>query len=102
MMGAPTKAYQPYAEEHKNITGPGDARPTAQKVVQDCNAIGKLKGRNVMITGCSSGLGVETARALYEAGATLFLTARDMSKLENASLSWFLILARVSSLLCIH
>ena len=29
------------------------------------------------------GIGIETARALYETGATLFLTARDMSKLES-------------------
>lgn len=80
-MGAPKNAYTPYAEQHKNITGPGDARPTAIQVVQDCKA--NLKGKTVLITGCSSGIGVETARALYEAGATLFLQARDMPKLEK-------------------
>jgi hypothetical protein len=37
----------------------------------------------VVITGTSSGIGVETARALYEAGATLFLTARDLPKLDK-------------------
>lgn len=36
-----------------------------------------------MITGTSSGIGVETARALYEAGAKLLLTARDLPKLER-------------------
>ena len=36
----------------------------------------------MLITGCSSGIGVETARYLYEAGATLFLQARDMPKLD--------------------
>lgn len=28
-------------------------------------------------------MGVETARALYAAGATLFLTTRDMTKLDS-------------------
>ena len=33
-----------------------------------------------MITGCSSGLGIETAKALLDTGATLYLTARDLGK----------------------
>ena len=82
-MGPPTTAYEPYIALHQSITGPGDARPTALQIVKDCEVIGKLKGKTVLITGCSAGLGVETARALYEAGATLFLTARDMPKLNN-------------------
>lgn len=82
-MGPPTKAYRPYAAQHQEVKGAGDARPTALQVVEDCEVIGKLKGRTVLITGCSSGIGVETARALYEAGATLFLTARDMPKLDG-------------------
>lgn len=82
-MPAPTEPYQPYAAVHANPSAPGDARPTAIQVVKDCDAIGKLKGRTALITGTSSGIGVETARALYEAGATLFLTARDMPKLEQ-------------------
>ena len=32
--------------------------------------------------GCSSGIGIETARALHETGAHLFLTARAAAKLE--------------------
>lgn len=82
-MPAPTEPYQPYADVHVKPNGPGDARPTALQIVKDCNALGKLKGKTVLITGCSSGIGVETARALYAAGATLFLTARDMTKLEK-------------------
>ena len=80
-MGAPKTPYTPYAEQHKCIKGPGDARPSALQVAKDCGA--NLKGKNVLITGCSSGIGVETARALYETGATLFLQARDMPKLEK-------------------
>ena len=82
-MPAPSNPYQPYAEVHKTPNGAGDARPTAKQILVDCNAIGKLKNKAVLITGCSAGLGVETARALYEAGATLFLTARDIPKLEG-------------------
>ena len=82
-MPAPTNPFQPYASVHVETNGPGDARPTALQVVKDCNQIGKLKGKSALITGCSSGIGVETARALYEGGATLFLTARDMPKLEK-------------------
>ncbi len=33
--------------------------------------------------GCSSGIGIETARALHETGAHLFLTARDAAKIES-------------------
>ena len=45
--------------------------------------VGKLAGQTILITGCSSGIGVETARALYETGAKLFLTARDVPKREK-------------------
>ncbi|KAF1987943.1 NAD(P)-binding protein [Aulographum hederae CBS 113979] len=82
-MPAPVSPFQPYASVHVKTNGPGDARPSSFQVVQDEKAIGALKGRTVLITGCSSGIGVETARALYETGATLFLTARDMPKLEK-------------------
>lgn len=80
-MGAPTTPYTPYADQHKKIEGPDDARPSAHQVAKDANA--NLKGKTVLITGCSSGIGVETARTLYETGATLFLQARDMGKLEK-------------------
>lgn len=82
-MPPPTDPYQPYAAQHAEIKGPGDERPTALQVVNDCNALNKFRGRVAVCTGCSSGIGVETARALYEAGFTLFLTARDNKKLED-------------------
>lgn len=53
------------------------------QVLQDCNAVGALKGRTILITGASAGLGVETARTLYESGAQLYLGARDMPKLHG-------------------
>jgi NAD(P)-dependent dehydrogenase (short-subunit alcohol dehydrogenase family) len=73
-----------YAAAHQNIKGPGDARPTALQIIHDEQLEGKLSGRVALITGCSSGIGVETARALYAAGATLYLTARDLAKAKSA------------------
>lgn len=37
-----------------------------------------LHGRTALVTGASSGIGVETARALAEAGATVVLAVRDV------------------------
>lgn len=71
-----------YAEAHKfeNWRGPGDARPTAQQVVDDNDLGGKLVGKVALITGCSSGIGIETARALRSTGATIYVTVRNVAK----------------------
>ncbi|KAH7002635.1 WW domain-containing oxidoreductase [Ilyonectria destructans] len=69
-----------YAESHVNPEGPGDARPTALQIIADEGLEGELRDKVVVITGTSSGLGVETARAMKAAGAKLFLTARDIKK----------------------
>ncbi|KAK3075093.1 hypothetical protein LTR53_001919 [Teratosphaeriaceae sp. CCFEE 6253] len=82
-MPAPEKPYQPYANVHNEPNGPGDARPTALQVIEDCGLIGKLAGKTIVITGTTAGIGIDTAQALYEAGAKLFLTARDTPKLEK-------------------
>ena len=75
--------YQPYASSHINPQGPGDSRPTAQQILEDCNAVGNLTQRSILITGASSGLGVATAAALYKTGAQLYLTSRDIPKMER-------------------
>jgi NAD(P)-dependent dehydrogenase (short-subunit alcohol dehydrogenase family) len=49
---------------------------TAMEVVRGVD----LTGRQVVLTGASSGIGVETARALGRAGADLVLGVRDLSK----------------------
>ena len=74
----------PYAAAHVNPQGAGDARPTALHIVRDEGVEGKLGGKVVVITGATSGIGLETARALSATGATLLLTARDVKKAETA------------------
>ncbi|KAB8073396.1 NAD(P)-binding protein [Aspergillus leporis] len=73
-----------YAEAHSNPAGPGDARPTALQIIKDEAIEGKLVGKVIVITGTSSGIGIETARALSLTGARLFLTARDLDKAKSA------------------
>ncbi|KAL5382802.1 hypothetical protein DPSP01_006358 [Paraphaeosphaeria sporulosa] len=72
--------YNPYAAEHAAPAGPGDARPTAFQIVKDEGRVGKLSDKVIFITGASSGLGIETARALHETGAKLYLGVRDLEK----------------------
>ncbi|KAJ2977762.1 hypothetical protein NQ176_g4186 [Zarea fungicola] len=73
-----------YAAAHQSPAGPGDARPTALQIIQDEGLEGKLTDKVALVTGCSSGIGVETARALFASGATVFLTARDLAKARTA------------------
>lgn len=73
-----------YVTVHQSPNGPGDARPTAQQIISDENLDGKLSEKVIFVTGCSSGIGVETARALFATGAKLYLTARDVSKAKRA------------------
>ncbi|KAF4634484.1 hypothetical protein G7Y89_g3614 [Cudoniella acicularis] len=73
-----------YAPAHVNPQGPGDDRPTALQIVKDEDMENRLKGKVIIITGTSSGIGMETARALSATSATLFLTARDLTKAKEA------------------
>jgi NAD(P)-dependent dehydrogenase (short-subunit alcohol dehydrogenase family) len=82
-MSIPSTPYQPYASVHRILQGPGDARPTAQQILEDCNAISGLANKSILITGASSGIGIATATALYNTGAQLYLTARDVPKMEQ-------------------
>ena len=73
-----------YAAAHAAPKGAGDGRPTALQIVQDEGLEGKLSDKVMLVTGCSSGLGIETARALSATGAKVFCTARDLNKGEKA------------------
>lgn len=65
-----------YAKAHEKTQGPGDARPTALQIVEDEGLIGKLTDMVFLVTGVSSGIGVETMRALYATGGHVFGTVR--------------------------
>ncbi|KAF2655005.1 putative short-chain dehydrogenase [Lophiostoma macrostomum CBS 122681] len=70
----------PYAESFAQPQGPGDARPTALQVIRDNDLVNKWTGRVVLITGATSGIGIETARALHATGADVYITARNAEK----------------------
>lgn len=73
-----------YVAIHQNPQGTGDARPTAVQIINDGKLEGKLAGCNAFIAGCSTGIELETARALFLTGATLYLTARNLEKARFA------------------
>jgi NAD(P)-dependent dehydrogenase (short-subunit alcohol dehydrogenase family) len=64
---------------------------TAEEVARGID----LTGKQVVLTGASSGIGVETARVLAAAGATLVLGVRDLAK-GRAALQEILFAARDS------
>jgi len=53
---------------------------TAEQVTEGLS----LKGRNILVTGCNSGLGQETARVLAMRGARILGTARTVEKAAGA------------------
>ena len=73
-----------YSSAHEKTNGPGDARPTALHIVKDEGLEGKLTDKVVLITGCSSGIGIETARAMAATGARVFAGVRNVAKGEDA------------------
>jgi cysteine synthase len=78
-----------YAAAHVDSPGPRDAQPTALQIMEDEEVVGKLKAKVIIITGTSSGIGIETASAFASTGATLHLTARDVGKAETALADFF-------------
>ena len=57
------------------------AKSTTDDVLEGVN----LRGKRILVTGVSAGLGVETARALAAHGATVVGAARDLTKAETAT-----------------
>src|SRR5271155_5310117 len=57
------------------------AESTTEEVLDGVN----LKGKRILITGVSAGLGIETARALVSKGARVVGAARDLKKAESAT-----------------
>lgn len=81
-MPASQSPYKPYADR---FTADGSSKhcPTALEVVKDAGVIGKLSDKVIIITGCTAGIGIETARALHTTGAKLYLAIRDVKKGEE-------------------
>jgi NAD(P)-dependent dehydrogenase (short-subunit alcohol dehydrogenase family) len=77
--------FAPYADAHvwDKLAGPGDARPTAIQICEDNDRVGNMTDMTVLVTGATSGIGVETARAFHHCGARVFFTARSMKKAEE-------------------
>ena len=63
------------------MTAPFGATSTTNDVLKGVD----LKGKRVLVTGVSAGLGVETARALAAHGAEVVGAARDLAKAERAT-----------------
>jgi NAD(P)-dependent dehydrogenase (short-subunit alcohol dehydrogenase family) len=57
------------------------AKSTTEDVLEGVN----LKGKRILVTGVSAGLGVETARALVAHGADVVGAARDLEKAQRAT-----------------
>jgi NAD(P)-dependent dehydrogenase (short-subunit alcohol dehydrogenase family) len=57
----------------------------ATSTTDDVLAGRDLRGKRVLVTGVSAGLGVETARALAAHGARVVGAARDLAKAEHAT-----------------
>ncbi|MEO5831750.1 MAG: SDR family NAD(P)-dependent oxidoreductase [Nakamurella sp.] len=64
-----------------DISSPFSSTSTALEVVEGVD----LTGRRALVTGASSGIGIETARALAHAGAIVTLAVRDVSAGERVA-----------------
>lgn len=75
-----------YAQAHlpTSLGGPGDSRPTALQIIQDNKLENALGDKVILVTGTSSGIGIETVRALKATGAKIYATARNLEKGRTA------------------
>jgi NAD(P)-dependent dehydrogenase (short-subunit alcohol dehydrogenase family) len=59
------------------------ARMKGQDVINECGLAGKIKNLSILVTGASSGIGIETSRVLAFNGAKVFMLGRSQTKLEE-------------------
>jgi NAD(P)-dependent dehydrogenase (short-subunit alcohol dehydrogenase family) len=69
------------AKQELNMANVFDATSTTDDVLSGVS----LKGKRILVTGVSAGLGIETARALAAHGAKVVGAARDLGKAEAAT-----------------
>lgn len=65
----------------KPVASPFNSHSLASEVIKGVD----LKGKTAIVTGGSAGLGVETARALLTAGASVILPTRSRAKAEKVA-----------------
>ncbi|KAF7131275.1 hypothetical protein CNMCM5793_004389 [Aspergillus hiratsukae] len=66
------------------LNGPGDSRVTGEQIIKDEGLVNAWEDKVVLITGVSSGIGVETVRVMALTGATVYGTARNIEKAKEA------------------
>jgi NAD(P)-dependent dehydrogenase (short-subunit alcohol dehydrogenase family) len=69
------------SKQELNMAKVFDATSTTDDVLSGVS----LKGKRILVTGVSAGLGIETARALAAHGAQVVGAARDLGKAEGAT-----------------
>ncbi|KAJ8130388.1 hypothetical protein O1611_g3241 [Lasiodiplodia mahajangana] len=72
----------PYAEAHADPKGPNDMRPTSAQIIYDGGLVNAMAGKVMLVTGSTSGIGVDTVKALHLTGADVYMQARDLKKAE--------------------
>lgn len=66
------------------LGGVGDARPTAEQIIQDTGVENTLASKVILITGVTSGIGAASAIALAKTGATLVCAGRSIPRAKAA------------------
>jgi NAD(P)-dependent dehydrogenase (short-subunit alcohol dehydrogenase family) len=56
---------------------------TAEDIINECGENSKIKSSHILVTGATSGIGIETGRALALAGAKVYLMGRSETKLQE-------------------
>ena len=62
---------------------PSRFQMTAQDVVNECGENSNVKNVHILVTGATSGIGIETGRILALAGAKVYLLGRSETKLQE-------------------
>jgi dehydrogenase/reductase SDR family protein 12 len=56
---------------------------TTEDIIKECGRDSDIAHKHILVTGATSGIGLETARALACAGAEVYLMGRDEAKLQG-------------------